>query len=209
MSSPPSPCVNPALSRRTAPAPPRAPKAKSRWALCRCLMALCDDLAKSIRTLALVVLPMQYYPCILIQQTYRNGSYVTLFFWINKRVMGVPTNAERPGISNDLYNICRPVFTSWESMCKPPHRIGIVKKKCVGEDNKKMENARRARRHLQRARDLLGFGYIDSSHETRYKMKFGGDMAILNQRGSAILVLMRRVMKMSQNSFLMGILHRN
>ena len=37
-----------------------------------------------------------------------------------------------------------------------------------------MENARRARRHLQRARDLLGFGYIDSSHETRYKMKFGG-----------------------------------
>ena len=37
-----------------------------------------------------------------------------------------------------------------------------------------MENARRARRHLQRAQDLLGFGYIDSSHETRYKMKFGG-----------------------------------
>ena len=37
-----------------------------------------------------------------------------------------------------------------------------------------MENARRARRHLQRAQDLLGFGYIDSSHEARYKMKFGG-----------------------------------
>ena len=36
-----------------------------------------------------------------------------------------------------------------------------------------MDNSRRARRHLQRAQELLGFGYADSSHETRYNMKFG------------------------------------
>jgi hypothetical protein len=34
-------------------------------------------------------------------------------------------------------------------------------------------DAMRAMRHLQRARELLGFGYTDSSHETRYTMQFG------------------------------------